>query len=346
MSLKRWRLSSTLLALMGIAALVVVPFVWLFQDFLNQKTAQSSHFTVASGWSLKKTAQALEEKKLISSAHGFQLLSMISGQGHIKAGDYTLHQGMSPVDILDLLRRGQVNQQRITFPEGFTAKEILKRMRGNAFSDADELPQAADATAWKPALSQLKLKQKIGSLEGWLFPDTYFFRRGDTAKNLVKKMLQRSQDILLAAWQKRDPQINLTPYQTLIFASIIEKETGAASERAHISAVFHNRMRINMPLQSDPTVIYGIKDYDGNITRKHLRTDTPYNTYTRRGLPPTPICNPGSASIDAALHPKKRVKDLYFVALGDGSGKHAFARTLSEHNRNVQRYLKRLRQAR
>jgi UPF0755 protein len=188
--------------------------------------------------------------------------------------------------------------------------------------------------ATSPA-SALSFKIAADTLEGYLFPDTYFFPKGMSAESLAASMVERFENQFLPEWRVRADELKLSIHEVVTLASIIEKETGEASERPIISSVFHNRLKKNMRLESDPTVIYGIEDFDGNITRKHLKTATPYNTYTMKGLPPGPIANPGGASIQAALYPAK-TDFLFFVSRKDRT--HQFSTTIDEHNAAVRKY--------
>ncbi|MBF0382377.1 MAG: endolytic transglycosylase MltG [Magnetococcales bacterium] len=295
--------------------------------FVAEPLQQSVAVTIPNGWGLKRISRELEESRVVSSALWFRLLAKINNKGFVKAGEYYFSVGQTPVDVLKVLKTGQVVQHRLSFPEGLNIKEMV------AVMEKAGLPGSRDVLSI-PNLTE-KLNVDAPNLEGWFFPDTYQYTRGDTALDLITRMVSRSKKILDKLWAERTPDYKLSSYETLILASIIEKETGVASERALISGVFHNRLRKKMKLQTDPTVIYGIKNFDGNITRKHLRTPTPYNTYTIKGLPPTPISNPGKEAIYAAIHPQSS-SFLYFVARGDGS--HAFSTTFKEHNAYVDCY--------
>ncbi len=298
-----------------------------FSRFLERGVVVPVSLTVKKGWSLSRVARSLEENKLISSARWFTLLGRFHGKGHVQAGQYQFEKGETPLVILTRLRGGEIQRYKLALPEGLTVREVAARMKESGWSGTDRLLEP-------PGLLK-KLGIDAPSLEGWLFPDTYYYHQGDDLLKMVSRMTRRSQRILAEEWDGRKKGFSLNPYQTLILASIIEKETGQGEERSRISAVFHNRLRLDMKLQTDPTVIYGIPDFDGNITRKHLRTPTPYNTYTRKGLPPTPICNPGRAAIHAAIHPDT-TDELYFVSKGDGT--HVFSKTFKEHDAWVDIY--------
>ncbi|MBF0588847.1 MAG: endolytic transglycosylase MltG [Magnetococcales bacterium] len=313
---------------------------WYLQQFLERPNPTAIGFTVGKGWSLNRVARELESRGVISSADMFRLVGRFWGKGHIRAGEYRLEAGVKPQQVLEHLRRGQVVQHRIVIPEGFSNRDIIFLMSQRQWPDIGKV--IADPATRK------KLGVEAVSLEGWLFPDTYFYNKDESAMQIVTRMVKRTQQVLQEEWAGRPKEIEArlkSPYDALIFASIIEKETGQPQERPLISGVFHNRLKINMRLQSDPTVIYGIPDYDGDIKRKHLTTPTPYNTYTEHGLTPTPIANPGREAIHAALHPAT-TEAFYFVAKGDGSKSHRFSKTLKEHERNVKRYLRALRKRR
>lgn len=256
----------------------------------------------------------------------------LSGQARqIKAGSYELPAGTTPRSLLGTLTRGDATQTTVTLVEGWSLRQIrqaLAKVDGLKL-EAQELDdeQLMRAVGGNPALPA----------EGQFFPETYAFAKGSSDVAVLRRAHRAMQKQLMAAWAQRDANSVLrNPQEALILASIVEKETGAAQDRAQISGVFHNRLRIDMPLQTDPTVIYGLGErFDGNLRRVDLRTDTPYNTYTRRGLPPGPIASPGKASLLAAVRPAA-TPALYFVARGDGSSE--FSRTLAEHNRAVDRY--------
>jgi len=243
----------------------------------------------------------------------------LKGQGSLKAGEYQFDKHASMREVLDTLVEGKSIQYRVTFPEGWTSRQIIERLASNPELDGP-VPEV-------PA-------------EGSLLPDTYSFGSKDTRQDIVQRMEVAQQKFLAEVWEARDPDIMVkTPAEAVILASIVEKETGVAEERPHIASVFHNRLRKRMRLQSDPTIIYGIFGgmRDHPITQEELARENPYNTYKIDGLPPTPIGNPGRAAIEAVLKPAK-TKDLYFVA--DGTGGHVFAATLAQHNSNVVKWRK------
>lgn len=248
----------------------------------------------------------------------------------IKAGSYSVKQGVTPLQLLGKLTRGEVTQGELTLVEGWGFRQWRQRM--------DKHPDLRhETTGLSEAQIAERLGQNIAQLDGWLFPDTYLFDKQSSDLDLLARALRAMQRKLDSEWGQRDQGLPYkTPLEALVMASIIEKETGQAADRAMVAAVFVNRLRKGMLLQTDPTVIYGLgENFDGNLRKRDLQADTPYNTYTRSGLPPTPIAMPGLASLQAALHPAAS-DVLYFVARGDGSSE--FSRTLDEHNRAVNRY--------
>jgi len=262
----------------------------------------------------------------------FALLARVARYDtHIKAGAYEFVQGDTPWTILERMASGDMRQVRLTLPEGWT----YQRIRQALAEDGNLRASLGD-------MSDAELLHRLGSEhtapEGLFHPDTYVFTPGTTDFDILRRAYQAQQQLLQTLWEARDADLPLqSPYEALILASIIEKETGHTGDRARVAGVFINRLRIGMALQTDPTVIYGMgAAYQGRIRTRDLRTDTPWNTYTRAGLPPTPIASPGKAALLAALHPEAH-PFLYFVARGDGTSE--FSRTLDEHNRAVRRFI-------
>jgi UPF0755 protein len=288
--------------------------------------------TIPAGQSLAQIAQQLDDKHVVADALAFRLLVRVRGVARsLQAGTYRFVGAHSPLAVMERLVAGQVELLSYTFPEGLTALEIGKRCAEYGLGDADTYSRLAHDSEF---LRELKVSAP--SLEGYLFPETYRFTPGSAEKSVLKTMvfqLRQHLDISLLSQAKSH---NLDEFELLTLASIIQKEAGNNEEMPLISAVFHNRLKRGMPLQADPTVIYGISNFDGNLTRKDLLTDSPYNTYARRGLPLGPIANPGLAALAAAANPAPS-NALYFVATGTGG--HAFSATLAEHNRAVRRYL-------
>lgn len=280
---------------------------------------------------LKSIAHQLVAQGVIQEPWRFIVLAkLLNKESTLQAGNYTLNKNVSPYQLLLSLNNGKATQGSITFIEGRTFAQMREKMARN-----DALKQTLTT------LSEAEILKRVGSnhtkAEGLFFPDTFYFDRNTADAVILQRSYNAMQSKLEAAWLKRAPNLPYkNSYEALIMASIVEKETGKASERAMIAGVFINRLRIGMRLQTDPTVIYGMGDeYQGNIRKKDLLKDTPYNTYTRNGLPPTPIAMPGLAAIEAALHPEA-TKALYFVGKGDGS--HVFSNSLEEHNRAVVKY--------
>jgi UPF0755 protein len=288
-------------------------------------------FTVKPGSGIASAAQQMAQAGVPVNRFLFVLLARVTGEAaRIKAGSYELKPNTSARRLLQQLVRGEVAHEAITIIEGWTFRQMRQAISGH--------PRVRQDTA---GLSDAELMAKISpefkSPEGLFFPDTYLFPKDSSDLQIYRQAHQMMLNHLKSAWEKRDPNLPYkSPYDALIMASIVEKETGKKSERAMIAGVFVNRLRTGMPLQTDPTVIYGMGDkFDGNIRKKDLETDTPYNTYRRYGLPPTPIALPGIQSLAAALAPAK-TDALYFVARGDGTSH--FSGNLTEHNRAVNQY--------
>jgi UPF0755 protein len=290
-------------------------------------------FSIKHGTSLTSVANQLADVGILGDARLFILLSRVKGAASsVKAGDYELAAPISPLELLERITKGDITQSDIKFIEGWTFSQLRQTL--------DEHPALRHDTA---SLSSGEILQLIGATEaaaeGLFFPDTYFFARGSSDTAILKRAYRVMQNHLDAAWAERTGDLPLKdPYEALILASIVEKETGRESDRGMVAAVFVNRLRLNMLLQTDPTVIYGMGDrFDGNLRKKDLLTDQAYNSYTRRGLPPTPIALPGLASIQAVLNPAK-TNALYFVAKGNGESH--FSNNLADHNRAVSKYQK------
>jgi UPF0755 protein len=270
-------------------------------------------------------AQNLEQQGLIRSSLAFRAIARLQKKDMlIKAGEYSLSASMTPQEILDKMVRGEMIQYRTTIKEGMTIREI-----GNALEDAGIIESRLLLdTAFNPDVAR---DEGISgpSLEGYLFPETYNFRRNTPARKILSVMHEEFKKRWQPEWTQRAEILGMSTHQIVTLASIVEKESGNFEEQPIISSVFHNRLKKGMRLQADPTVIYGIKDFNGNITKLDLVTETPYNTYTIDGLPPGPISNPGSSAIKAALYPAD-TQFLYFV--GNGAGRHIFSENLDRHN--------------
>ena len=297
----------------------------------NVNTTQNVIINVRPGQTLRTTADILQQTSLIKSRLKFILIARIKGlDKHLKAGEYLLSATMTPRQIFEIMVKGAVNLHRLTVPEGYSISQIAVLVENADFGSRIDFIEMATDTV---------LTQKNGieavSFEGYLFPDTYFFPREVGMEQIISAMVNRFRSVFSTEWAERAKELGFTVDQIVTLASIIEKETGAAFERPIISSVFHNRFKKKMRLESDPTVIYGIKNFDGNLTRKHLSTHTSYNTYKIRGLPAGPIANPGRASLEAALYPERTVF-IFFVSKKDNT--HYFSTNLKEHNQAVRKY--------
>ncbi len=288
-------------------------------------------FEIPEGTRFRGAARILDEAGVEVGRFQFEALARALGRAQqIKAGSYELTAPLKPLELLDKLTRGDVTQAEITFIEGWTFRQVR-----NALNESPDLRHDT------LGLDQAQILQRLGAperrAEGLFFPDTYLFSKGASDLSVLRRAYGAMQRHLALEWSKRTPDLPYqNPYQALIMASLIEKETGRATERTMIAGVLVNRLRAGMLLQVDPTVIYGMgARFDGNLRKKDLTADGPYNTYTRPGLPPTPIAMPGLASLRAALRPAQ-TGDLYYVARGDGTS--VFSRTLEQHNRAVDMY--------
>lgn len=339
------RLVLALLAVAGLAAGGAMMWWKQLQLAATRPGAATSiqEFEITPGSSLRSALRLLEQKELVGSARDLEWYlrytrpDPMGGRG-VKAGRYRVEPGHTPLEILHQLVEGRVVMEQVTIPEGWT----FAQMRA-ALSKLPELKQTTTGLPDAEIMALLGVPDMPA--EGRFAPDTYTYAAGATTDMQVLRMaFDAQQKILREAWESRQPGLPLaSPEQALALASIVEKETGLPSERSRVAGVYINRLRKGMRLQSDPTVIYGIRDhYDGNIRKRDLTTDTPYNTYTRAGLPPTPIALPGREAIIASLNPEK-TDALFFVAIGDGSGGHYFAATYEEHLSAQGRYLQRLR---
>ncbi len=326
----RWLLMATLFG-------AILGTTWLVSEYRTfQRTplaipAQGLLYGVIPGTSLQGLAADLHSRGILQRPKFLIWTGRIQGLSEkLRAGEYQLTKGITPLELLELLVSGKVVQHSLTIVEGWTFGRLMEAV------DAHE--------ALVHTLQDLDDRRIMARLgypdqhpEGLFFPETYSFPRGMSDLEFLRRAYDAMERKLATAWAARAPGLPLkTPYEALILASIVERETGLAEERSQIAGVFIRRLKQGMLLQTDPTVIYGIgKDFDGNIRRRDLLTDTPYNTYTRAGLPPTPIALPGGTAIDAVMRPASG-DTLYFVARGDGS--HYFSRTLQEHNQAVARF--------
>lgn len=328
-----WRV---LIVLVLLAVAGAVAYGWIdYQRFVRTPlnvSPQASSVDVGKGSNLRDVVGLLREQHATSTGPLYWrvLAEQLRVAGRLHAGEYALTTGMTPRDLLLNMAAGKVLQRNFTIVDGWTFRDLRQ-----ALAKADKLRQDG------ASLDDAQLMTKIGAPgempEGRFLPETYAYVKGDSDLDILRRAHTAMAKMLDTLWAQRDKQVPLaTPYDALILASIVEKETGRADERPRIAGVFVRRLQSHMLLQTDPTVIYGMgESYAGNIHKSDLTTDTPYNTYTRQGLPPTPIAMPGKPAIEAALHPAQGT-ELYFVSRGDGS--HVFSSSLDEHNRNVACY--------
>lgn len=289
-------------------------------------------YIVTPGASPRAIARLMAKSGIQVNEDGLVLLARLSGlDKQLQAGAYEALRGDSPRRLLERMASGDMSQARLTLVEGWTYQRIRQALR-----DAPDIRQTLDGVSDQQLLERLGAERK--NPEGLFYPDTYVFVPGSADFEILRRAYEAQEDTLAALWAERDPKLPLrTPYEALVLASIVEKETGHEQDRARVAGVFINRLRLGMPLQTDPTVIYGMGDtYQGRIRKRDLVTDTPWNTYTRNGLPPTPIASPGRAALAAVMHPEPH-DFLYFVSRGDGTSE--FSTNLSAHNRAVAKYI-------
>jgi UPF0755 protein len=327
-----------LIAISVVLVFVLCVFILLYFGYFLMSPAGFDRaeeiFIVERGSGLRAVATQLEQTKLIKSKDLFIVWAVVKGGSRtIKAGEYSLNRSMSPVQIYTMLTSGAVKTHPLTVPEGLTVQTIAGLFATRGLVDKEEFISLAMD-------KDFAASHNIDgpSTEGYLFPDTYVLSKGMGARQILDLMINRFWQVFNSLVQDRELPMSIREIVTL--ASIVEKETGLAEERPVIASVFLNRLKKRMRLESDPTVIYDLKDFDGNLTKKHLQAPSPYNTYRYLGLPPGPIANPGRASLEAVLNPAQ-TSYLYFVSRNDGS--HFFSSTLKEHNRAVVRYQKRRR---
>ena len=326
----------TVLVLLVLGAFAAGLLVWLdyhrFTDAPLTIERADATFDVARGASYRDIVRQLHEAGITRDTTWYwrALGRELGVEGKLHAGEYALTQGLTPRQLLVKMAAGEVLQHQFTIVDGWTFKQLRLALAADA-GLVQTLPGIADGD-----IAQ-RFQIEGGNPEGWFLPETYAWVKGESDFDVLTRAHGAMQKTLDRLWAAREPDPRLeTPYQALILASIVEKETGRPDERPLIAGVFMRRLKFGMRLQTDPTVIYGMgESYRGNIRREDLDTDTPYNTYTRDGLPPTPIALPGTAALEATLHPAPG-DALYFVARGDGS--HEFTATLDEHNRAVQKY--------
>lgn len=325
-----------LLLVIVLAAGLVAGGTWMgYRDFLSEPIGLDGEIELLDlerGTSLRWLSEELTARGMLDHPYFFMALAYLTDRAtSIKAGEYEIPNGIRPPELLELFVSGKVVQRAFTLVEGWTYRQVLEAV---AEDERFEKLLGGDPSA---KMVMVSLGYPDEHPEGRFFPETYHFTRGTSDLDILRRAYETMEQVLEEEWEKRDEGLPFgSPYGALILASIVEKETALASERRTIAGVFIRRLSLGMKLQTDPTVIYGLGErFEGDITRTHLRQDTPYNTYVHEGLPPTPIALPGRAAIHAVLHPLEG-ESLYFVAKGDGS--HHFSATLAEHNRAVRRY--------
>ena len=318
----------------GVALIAISIACLIFYNYANSPIDfQYRELTVEipRGSSFAQTADILNEAGLIRQKKGFYLLALVTDTAkYIKAGEYDLQSSMTPMALLEKLTKGKVKGYQVFIPEGFTLNQIASRLENQGLADRETFISLASDSR---LLSSLGIEEE--SVEGYLFPDTHRLNKSMGEEGILRFMVRQFRKVMTPDMLTRANELGLTEDEVVTLASIIEKEGGSQEERPIISAVFHNRLKRGMRLQSDPTVIYGIEDFDGNLRKSDLREKTPYNTYRIEGLPPGPICNPGREAIEAALYPAS-VDFLYFVSKNNGS--HQFSSNLKDHNKAVLKY--------
>jgi len=329
-------LGVTGVAILLAAATTAAIFAWRFLDGPMRVADEGEWLDVPVGTPLIAVSDELADRGILNNAWLFSFYARLAGDAtRIKAGEYRIAAGPTPRQLLAQLVGGQVYLHQLTIVEGWRFEDLVTALREHPSIDANDL----NADTIMETLGK-------GSVDpqGQFYPDTYRFPRGTTGIELLRQAHEALETALASAWVRRSGSIAVkSPYEALILASIIEKETALATERRQIAGVFHRRLQRGMRLQTDPSVIYGLgADFDGNLRRGDLARDTPYNTYTRAGLPPTPIALPGGQAIIAAVDPEPGTA-LYFVATGQPDGSHFFSTSLDEHNQAVAQYLQRLR---
>jgi len=299
------------------------------------KTQEFREVRVDQGDSLSSVARKLREQRVIVNDRLFLIWGRLTrAEKKIQQGSYRFDGALSASEVLERMVTGRGMLQSVTIPEGLTVKQIAELLTEKQIVDKEKF-FAEVANPELLASFNLQDKSLDIPLEGYLFPSTYYFAPGTSERGLVAMMTEQFRKVSQPLFKQSSDSVKMTPHEILTIASIIEKETGVEAERPLVSAVFHNRLKLGMPLQSDPTVIYGIKDFNGNLTRKDLQETTLYNTYRIAALPPGPICNPGLASIKAAVNPADDTS-LYFVAKNDGT--HQFSENLQSHEQAVKTY--------
>lgn len=317
------------------AILAYETYSYLHTPITSNQEQPYKVITIPKGAGFNQVLEILKENQLVDVPGRFRILAKYRDAfTKIKAGEFRVQTNWTPDQMLNHLIEGRSQLHRVTIPEGLTFDQVVLRLEKAGLGKTETFQELKDDLRLRQIVD---ISPVVPSLEGFIFPETYFFSKVDSEFDILKAMIEQFNQNYKQKDHERALALGLSAYETIVLASIIEKETGQENDRALISAVFHNRLKRKMRLESDPTVIYGIEEFDGNLTKKHLKTPTPYNTYTNFGLPPGPICNPGRAAIQSTLHPAE-VPYLFFVAKGDGSS--YFSSNLKSHNRAVQKYQK------
>lgn len=338
------RLVLAVIGVLAVAALGIAVLGLQVRQFLNSAMTipgDSVVFEIPAGSAFAAISRDLAEQGYIEHPAWFRWYARLTDRAAaVHAGEYLIDAGTTPRQLLQMFVGGEVKLYSFTIVEGWTFRELIA-----ALTENDTVDVSIDYADWPRILDSFAAAAQHP--EGLFLPETYRYPKGTTGVDILRQAFTLMQETLAAEWQDRDQDLPITsPYEALILASIVEKETALAAERPRIAGVFTRRLEQRMRLQTDPTVIYGIGvDFNGNLTRRDLRTDTPYNTYTRGGLPPTPIALPGRAAINAAVQPAAG-SELYFVASGLGDGSHKFSDTKAEHDIAVREYLRRQRASR
>jgi UPF0755 protein len=325
-------------ALGAAQALILGGFFWLFLEsrapLPSPRPTEPAVFEIERGWTVRTVAAELKSRRLVRKATPFVLFyEFFHAPRSLKAGEYELPAGATTREILDLFVGGRIRLHPLTVPEGLTGWETAEVFAAAGFETREAFLSAFAATELIALLDP-----RATDLEGYLFPETYHLSKGTTAAEAVEKMTAQFKSVFGPGWRRRAAELSLDVREVVTLASLIEKETARPEEKPLVSAVFHNRLRLGMKLDCDPTIIYALKrlgPWNGRLRTKDLKLDSPYNTYLNPGLPPGPICNPGRASLEAALHPSE-ADYLYFVSKNDGT--HVFSRTLREHAAAVLQY--------
>lgn len=304
---------------------------WLFLHLPSEAGRETHQLNIPNGMSAEGVARLLREKGVVSNGVAFRALCRLSGSDQkLRAGEYRFSSWLTPAQVLDKIVQGKGVVHRVTFPEGSTVRNVASILAGEGLASEEEVLRLASDQEFARSLGV-----DASSLEGRLFPETYYFEKSQSAADILRSMTRQFQRHFPDAWRMRAAELGLSAQQVVALASMVEKEAKIDAERPLVSAVFHNRLRLHMPLQSDPTAVYDLPGFSGPILRMHLERESPYNTYRNIGLPVGPICNPGAKSLEAALYPAD-VPFLYFVS--DNNGAHRFSTNLTEHRQAVSLY--------